>query len=250
MKFGFVTDIHEDITNLELALKLLIEENCDEIICLGDIVGFALPFYKNIFTKDADLCVQTVMKNCSRIVIGNHDLYAIKKVPLYKAGFKYLENWYLLDYETRSRLSKNKIWLYEDSEIPCTLSEESINFLNSLNETAVVNSSSGSFFISHFCYPDFSGSSIHFPAEAFHLKNHFKYVESENCVLSFSGHGHPEGCLIADHEKIYNLNFGAHNLDDEPLWIVAPSVAKTSRKNGVLIFDNNKMQLKIIPLTR
>lgn len=250
MKVGFVTDIHEDIGNLEYAIKLILNEDCERIICLGDIVGFAIPFYKYITERDADACVKSISANCSDVVIGNHDLYAIKKIPINKAGFNYEDNWYSLDYERRSSLSKNKIWLYEDSEVPCTLSEESISFLNSLNETSVVKLSGMSIFISHFCHPDFTGSSIHFPTEGFHLKNHFSFTESNNCKLSFSGHGHPEGCLIGDQEKISGIGFGTHNIQPGAQWIVAPSIARTSRKNGVLIFDENNMQLKIIPLTR
>lgn len=248
MKVGFVADAHEDISSLKYAIELLREYNCDKIICLGDIVGFAIPFYKNITRRDADACVKFVKNNCSQTVIGNHDLYAIKKVPVNKAGFEYADNWYSLSYETRARLSRNKIWLYEDSEVPCTLSKESIDFLSHLNETDVVVLDELSIFISHFCHPDYTGSSIHFPSEGFHLKNHFANAELKDCVLSFSGHGHPEGCLLGNSEKIINLGFGIHNIKREAQWIVAPSVAKTSRKNGVLIFDSSQLQLKIIPL--
>ena len=54
MILGFITDIHEDITSLQKAFKLLEQEKVDSIICLGDIIGFALPFYKNIPDRDAD----------------------------------------------------------------------------------------------------------------------------------------------------------------------------------------------------
>jgi len=250
MKAGFVTDIHEDITNLDYAIRVLQDNDCDEIYCLGDIVGFVLPFYKNISSRDADACVKTVMQHSSHVVIGNHDLFAIKKVPVHTAGFEYGENWYALDYDTRYRRSRNHIWLYEDSDIPCTLSRESIDYLRSRSETAVVTSDEYSFFLSHFCYPDFSGSCIHFPTEAFHLKNHFAFIESKGCLLSFSGHGHPEGCLVGDQDRIHSLGFGIHNIKKTPQWIVAPCIARTSRKNGVLIFDTEKMQLHIIPLLR
>lgn len=250
MKIGFITDIHEDISNLENALDILYDENCDKIICLGDIVGFAIPFYKNISARDADACVKKVIEYSAQTVVGNHDLYAIKKVPLNKAGFDYGDNWYSLDYETRARLSRNKVWLYEDNELPCTLSDESINFINSLKETDIVELPDFPVFISHFCYPDFTGSTIHFPDEGFHLRNHFIYTETQKCVLSFSGHGHPEGCLIGTLEKIVNLGFGSHNIKYEQQWIVAPSIARTSRKNGVMIFDSYNMQLKIISLTK
>lgn len=248
MKIGFVTDVHEDIVSLEYGLQLLRDENCEEIICLGDIVGFAIPFLRNIPIRDADACVKAVTANCSHAVIGNHDLYAIKKVPYNNAGFDYGKNWYLRDYESRSHLSKNKIWLYEDNEIPCRLSNESIDYLHSLSETKVVNIPGNSFFLSHFCHPDFTGSSINFPTEGFHLKNHFLYAESYNCQLSFSGHGHPEGCLMVSSEMIFNPGFGTSQIGDETMWIVAPCIAKTSRKNGVLVFDSCSRQLTTIPL--
>lgn len=250
MKVGFVTDIHEDIINLENALRIIDENKCDKIICLGDIVGFAIPFYKNISSKDADACVKTVKNSCAHSVIGNHDLFAIKKIPGNTAGFDYGEDWYSLDYETRSRLARNKIWLYEDSEIPCDLSDESIEFLNSLEETDVVDLPDKSIFISHFCHPDFTGSHIHFPTEGFHLANHFSNAASSNCLLSFSGHGHPEGCLVGNNESINSTVFGMHRIQNEQQWIVCPSIARTSRKNGVLVFDSIKMELTIIPLSQ
>jgi len=250
MKIGFLTDIHEDINNLQNAFRVLEENKCDEIICLGDIVGFAIPFYKNISERNADECVKFIKKNCRYAVIGNHDLYAIKKVPKNNAGFGYKENWYSLEYETRASLAKNKIWLYEDNEIPCTLSDESKEFLNGLDEFLPVVVHSKVILISHFCHPDFTGSHIHFPNEAFHLRNHFQFTKEHGCTLSFSGHGHPEGCLITNSEKIYNPGFGIHQLNDEMLWIVAPPVARTSRKNGVMIFDEDSMQIKIIPLSK
>jgi predicted phosphodiesterase len=249
MKAGFVADIHEDINNLQNAFLILEKEKCDTVICLGDIVGFTIPFYKNISSRDADSCVRFIKNNCSASVIGNHDLFAIKKVPANKAGFNYTDNWYSLDYETRSALSKNRIWLYEDNEIPCVLSDESIEYLSGLQEFYTIQLGTKKIFISHFCHPDFTGSHIHFPAEAFHLKNHFEFAKEHNCKISFSGHGHPEGCLLTNDEKIINPGSGVHQLKDEMLWIVAPPVARTSRKNGVMTFDTDSMQIKLIPLT-
>ena len=36
MKLGFISDIHEDIVSLERALEILLKEQCDQIICLGE----------------------------------------------------------------------------------------------------------------------------------------------------------------------------------------------------------------------
>ena len=35
MQLGFISDIHEDITSLQKALRLLEREKVDSIICLG-----------------------------------------------------------------------------------------------------------------------------------------------------------------------------------------------------------------------
>lgn len=248
MKLGFISDIHEDILSLQKAFDLLQQEKVDSIICLGDIVGFALPFYKNIHNRDADKCLELVMANCDHIVIGNHDLYAIRKTPKFNSGFDYGENWYSLDYEKRSKLARNRIWLYEDSEIPSLLNDNSKTFLNELDEFKVVQFNKVNIFLSHFCFPDFSGSSIFSPKQSFHLKKHFEFTKNLNCKISFSGHGHPEGCVLTDEEKITLLDYGEHKIKNDSSWIVAPCVANTSRKNGVLVFDTINFTVKTIEL--
>jgi len=89
MKIGLISDIHEDILSLEQAFRFFSSEKCDQIFCLGDIVGFALPFFKYIETRNANECINLIKKNCDETVIGNHDLFAIKKVPEHKFGFDY-----------------------------------------------------------------------------------------------------------------------------------------------------------------
>lgn len=248
MTIGFISDIHEDILSLQKALDILSREIVDSIICLGDIVGFALPFYKNINTRDANKCLELVKSNCSHIVSGNHDLYALRKVPEFKSGFNYGSDWYSMDYEKRAKRARNKIWLYEDSEIPSLLNDESKDFLNNLDESKVVQFGNVKIFISHSCFPDFSGSSIFSPKQPFHLAKHFEFTQNLNCKVSFSGHGHPEGCVVTTEEKISLLDFGEHKLNDDLCWIVSPCTANTSRKNGVLIFDTNNFAIKTIQL--
>lgn len=248
MILGFLSDVHEDINSLHKAFDILEREKVDSIICLGDIVGFAIPFYRYITSRDADTCVKLIKSNCSHAVAGNHDLYALKKIPTFTADFKYTENWYSLDYDKRAKRARNKIWLYEDTEIPSRLSEESIDFLNALEEFKVIQFGDVTIFISHFCYPDFSGSTIFFPAEFFHLKKHFEFAQNLNCRISISGHGHPEGCIQADNDELLLLEFGEHKIKNDQFWLVAPCVAKTSRKNGVLVFDTNNITVKTIQL--
>lgn len=73
---AFVSDIHGNIDALEAALHDIDSREVDEIICLGDIVGYgAAPAQ----------CVDLIRTRCSATVIGNHDelvIRAIDKLPI------------------------------------------------------------------------------------------------------------------------------------------------------------------------
>ncbi len=248
MKIGIISDIHEDIIRLIEAIQLLEKSGCSEIVCLGDIVGFTLPFYKYITTRNAEECVKVVRSNCKIVVAGNHDLFAVRRVPRIKTNFDYPSDWYDLDYRMREKLSKNKIWLYEDSELPITLSSDSKEFLSSLEEFEVTDFDGHIFFLSHFCYPDLTGSSLEFPTKFKHIEKQLLFMKEKNCITGFSGHGHPEGATVFNNNKINHLNFGKYSINQDPAWIVCPCVANTTRLNGVIVFDTSDFQLSLIPL--
>jgi predicted phosphodiesterase len=248
MIVGFLADIHEDIDSLRLALDVLKEHQCEMIICLGDIVGFTLPFYHYIQTRNAEACITQVREHCVVSVAGNHDLYATRRIPEHTAAFEYGAHWYELDYSIRARKARNRIWLYEDNEIPPAIGSASLEYLKSLREIEQVSLGGLSCLVSHFCYPDFSGSTIFFPSEAFHLKKHFQFLRERGCVLGVSGHGHPEGCLIVDQEDFRLHPFGTIPLTREVQWIVTPCVARTSRANGCMILDTERWHVRVVPL--
>jgi predicted phosphodiesterase len=248
MRLGLLTDIHEDIQNLEKALSILSDQSCDTLICLGDIVGFTIPFYRYIEARNAEECIRLVKENCSVVVTGNHDLYAVRKIPLHKAGFNYTEDWYSLDYEVRSKKARYKIWLYEDNEISCRLSDDAKEYLTNLKEVEIREYDNIRFLFSHFCYPDFSGSAIFFPRESFHLTKHFDYMKENDCQISMSGHGHPEGAIIVDDNRFLLSGFGTNKLINDTQWIVIPCVARTSRLNGVMVLDTSLGEFKTISI--
>lgn len=248
MKIGFISDIHEDYKSLEKALNIIADENCDNIICLGDIIGFALPFYRYIDNRDADKCIELIKDNCVIAVAGNHDLFGIKKIPEYNSGFDYEHNWYQLDYESRSKKAQNRIWLYEDNEIKTKLNDASKDFLFALQEVQFFETGQERIMISHFCYPDFSGSAVFFPSGSFHLKKHFSFMNENSCSISLSGHGHPEGAIRVTEDKFCSLKFGKQKLLNETQWIVVPCVARTTRANGILVLDTIEKEFKTIPL--
>lgn len=248
MKIGFLGDIHEDIKSLQEAFDVLNNLNCDSLVCLGDIVGFTLPFFKYIESRNANDCISLVKDNCNTAVVGNHDLYSVKKIPQHTAGFNYTDDWYSLGYDIRSKLSKNKIWLYEDGELPINLSEQSAEYLKALPEFVVTEFDGIKFFFSHFNYPDLSGSTIDFPKKTKHLIEHFRFMSENDCTIGVSGHGHIEGFAIADRHTLNFHPFGSYQLPYQTQWLVGPCVANTSRANGIMVFDTKSFILDVIPL--
>jgi predicted phosphodiesterase len=64
MRSAIISDIHGNLPALKAVLERLTQENCDQIICLGDIVGYG-PYPNE--------CIELVKRNCRQSLIGNHD---------------------------------------------------------------------------------------------------------------------------------------------------------------------------------
>ena len=63
-RVAFISDIHGNITALREVLKDIKEQKVDEIICLGDIVGYG---------AEPEACLDLVEEICSVCLKGNHD---------------------------------------------------------------------------------------------------------------------------------------------------------------------------------
>lgn len=68
MKRALISDIHGNFEALSAVLELIKTLNVDEIICLGDIIGYG---------PDPIRCLDLVMANCHRTILGNHDQASI-----------------------------------------------------------------------------------------------------------------------------------------------------------------------------
>lgn len=247
VKIGFIADIHEDAPALRDALCVLEQRGCDTVCCLGDIVGFSARHQREPSRRDAESCVALVRETCTTTVAGNHDLFAVRRIPAHAAEFPYGPDWYALDEKTRRRRARGRLWQYEDDDLPHRLSDDALAYLHALPEHAMLDVGGFRIMLSHYRFPDLTGSlaaSLHDN----HLERHIAFIRSHGCLLSFSGHGHPEGIAHTAHGHLTFTGFGTFPVHRHTQWIVAPGVARGDRASGVLTFDTRSVALEAIAL--
>jgi diadenosine tetraphosphatase ApaH/serine/threonine PP2A family protein phosphatase len=64
MRVAIISDIHSNLEALQKALEIIDEKKVEEIVCLGDLVGYG---------ANPNECVELTRKRASRILLGNHD---------------------------------------------------------------------------------------------------------------------------------------------------------------------------------
>jgi predicted phosphodiesterase len=68
MKIALISDIHANVEALEAVLADIEMQKVNEILCLGDIVGYG---------ANPNECIDLVRKTCSLVLLGNHDAAAV-----------------------------------------------------------------------------------------------------------------------------------------------------------------------------
>jgi len=74
MKIGIITDIHNNAVALKAILEKFGAENCDGIICCGDMLGIG-PY------PEETVSIMRDMPNLLTCVRGNHEKYLIEGMP-------------------------------------------------------------------------------------------------------------------------------------------------------------------------
>jgi len=248
MRLGIFTDIHEDALRLDEALRLFEKSNCDQLVCLGDITGFDVMYYRYISTRNASKCISLIKSNCKYVVAGNHDLFSIRKIPKSNGFFSFPDNWYDLDFSERERLSDRKIWLFEHQELSSLLSKADKEYIASLPEYIATKMNDIGVFFSHSIYPDFTGSLILRPKNHWDFNEHFGFLKKNGCMIGFSGHLHPSGYGKATQENYDFYSFGVDKFKYSPVQYISPCISNSANKNGFLIADFNNMTVESIKL--
>ncbi len=73
MRYAIISDVHANLAALEKVLLRIESERCDQVICLGDLVGYG-PFPNE--------CIQLVQKVAAFTLAGNHDHASIGLLDL------------------------------------------------------------------------------------------------------------------------------------------------------------------------
>ncbi len=237
MKIGILSDIHEDGIALREVLAAMEKRGVDEIACLGDVVGFDVLHYRHLSTRDASYCLETVRRSCRWVVAGNHDLFAIRKLPDVNGCFDFPADWYQLDFQERKRLAGERVWLFENQELPALLSAKDRDYLASLPLSLAVELDGVNLLLSHALFPDPSGTLTWRPQDHWDFQRHFTQLRARGCRIGICGHLHPDGIAVAAPGSFAFSRFRTYRVSSDLVQYVCPSTAGISGKSGFLVLD-------------
>lgn len=248
MKIGVIADIHEDIVALKSTFSHLEKAGCTEVVCLGDIVGFKVNTYNYLDTRSAHECIALVRNNCRGVVIGNNDLFQIRKLPSYRGGVDFPANWYELDYHERKALLGNSVFLYEDVQLNALLTKADCSWLEGLPDIWIGDYGGVRFLFSHFVYPDLLGMRTYFPKRAEEFREHLAFIEQHGCTIGISGHFHFEGLSRVRADDVRRQGFGTYGYTQELQYWSGPCVARGQFTNGYLLIDTEQATVEAVRL--
>ena len=244
MRIGLICDIHEDFRSLKEALRQLERRNCDELICLGDIVGFDISCYEPGQLRNPSACIAAIRSNCRHVVVGNHDLFALKKTPQSVHAFAFPPDWYELSLQERRALSDNRVWLYETESTTTRLNRRERKYLEALPEHLVLKLSNQFVHFSHSYHPDLTGSLMLRPHNPWDLREHLQILKNSRCSYGFSGHMHPNGVIVGREDDIRKASFGRLGLEQNLAQYSCPGISDGNGAQGFTIIDVADMSIE------
>ena len=118
MKIGIVSDVHSNMEALKAALSYLDEQQVDQIVCLGDVVGYG---------PSPNECCEMLRELNAVTLLGNHDAAVIGAMS---TEYYYDAARLAIQWTRRQLTTRNLEWLYQ---LPFTYRrpDEHISFFHS-----------------------------------------------------------------------------------------------------------------------
>ncbi|HKK62131.1 MAG TPA: metallophosphoesterase [Bacteroidales bacterium] len=248
MKIAFISDIHEDYPSLKKALKKIDRAGYDKLVCLGDVSGYSVPYYKYFEDRDAHGCLSMLREKEALIIPGNHDFYAARHLPVEGSSFVFPEDWYALDTFERRELSQDKIWLHEQNDLDPLYTREDILFLRSLDEYQVLEMNDLNMLFTHYIYPNMAGFKKGFYVSAGEFRQHFDFMGRNDCQLSFTGHAHVRGFYTVTPYHFKHHPFTRSAMKIVPVVIGVPPLTRHKKRSGYGVFDMEERKFRAMRL--
>ena len=219
MKYGIITDIHNNVTALRAVLKRLDQMNCGRIICCGDIIGIG---------PNPEETVQEMIRVPGLISVrGNHENYLLEGMP---ADFPNEENMSFGEMEHHR---------WEHS----LLSRASVAFLRSLPKRIDFITDGLSISVMHSCL-DENGhySKAKMKPTEYDLMAMFADVKSDIIIY---GHDHTQN--ICRGNKLY-INVGSLGCPSKELDIARAGVLNI--ENGIATIETIEVKYDVAEVVR
>ena len=215
MKYAVISDVHSNLEALETACAEIKKRGVDQIICLGDVVGYG---------ANPSECLKLVRQISKEIIMGNHDL-AVEDLELRT----YFNDW------AREAIE------WTDAHLSGDEKREIRDF------TPIVIDRKRDVTWTH--------GSVHEPEEFHYLfresdaRPSFKVLETNFC---FFGHTHIPSLFEAGSEDGWYLTAGSYQLVKGKRYLINPgSVGQPRDRNPKLslaFFDSDEVALEIVRL--
>lgn len=196
MRIAIISDIHANLEALQKAFEIIEKKKVDEIVCLGDLVGYG---------ANPNECIELTRKHTTHIIMGNHD----------QAAFDLAKTEH---FNRHARLAA--FWTNQ------TLTEANLDFLRTLP----LNDKIGDLTFVHSSPKD--PSEWNYIFSTFDAKANFAFFQTRIC---FIGHTHIPGIFPEDMktQKIdkdnrYIINVGSIGQPRDGNWRLSFGIFDTS----------------------
>ncbi len=208
MRFGIITDIHNNLAALKAVINKLHELKCDKIICCGDIIGIG---------PCPEETVQYMMNIPELIAVrGNHDNYLLGGMPVAYPN------------EEQMSLEEMEHHTWEHR----LLSGNSIEFLQKLPYRADMECEGFRISIMHYCM-DYDGHYINFISNPSGLDLQKMFADISSDIIIY-GHDHHKSICKSD--KLY-VNVGSLGCPGQDLNLA---------RAGILTIENQTVEIESI----